>query len=214
MSYYMVDLHIYSKSDQFVCQHWCQHALSGTHWGTILKCSLKLGTPFSTFDYISASQSSLLTSYLHRCWAAAREHQRKSRFMRVEYHYSQYQSFSPFHFSKSVARSKKLFNFTYRNQHEFQHFNWFGEFWCVLCETDLQWAQSTTEQLSEYIELDRNIAGSHSREALSFFDCIPRTSGFNSQRWLQRTDNAIWIWTTAANHSSRLERSQPADQSI
>ena len=139
----------------------------------------------------------------------------------MKYHYPQYQSLSHFHFSNSVAWSKSLFKFTYKNQHEFQHFNWFGGFWCVLCGTDLQWAQSTTEQLSEYPELDKNIAGSHSRDALSFFDCIPRTSDLNSQRWLQRQEanrflsgNSWHSWSEYLFRTCSLPTSLVTSQSL
>ena len=67
-----------------VCQQWRQHAFPWTHWGTILKCSLNLETPFLRFVYISLTRTSLLTSYLHRCWTAPREHQRKSRLIESE----------------------------------------------------------------------------------------------------------------------------------
>ena len=59
---------------------------------------------------------------------------------------------------------------------------------------------ATAEQLSEHPELHRNIAHPHIKDALSFFDFIPRTSDLNHQKRLQRANNAIRIWTAAGNH--------------
>ena len=67
----------------------------------------------SIFEICLHLINSNFTSYFltHRCWAAAREHQRKSRFMKVDYHYPQYCSLFLFYFSNSVARSKNYLFF-------------------------------------------------------------------------------------------------------
>ena len=51
-----------------------------------------LETPFLRFVYISSTWTALLTSYIQWCWAAAREHQTKSRLRKVDSHYPQYWS--------------------------------------------------------------------------------------------------------------------------
>ena len=47
-----------------------------------------------------------------------------------------------------------------------------------------------------------------------FLRLHPRTSDFNHQWQLQRANKAIWIWTAAPNHSTKLERFEPVAQSI
>ena len=79
---------------------------SRTHWGKKLKCSLNLKTPFLRFVYISWTLTSLLTSYLHRRWAAAREHQRTSRLIKPEVPLPTIAIIFSFHLFNSVDRWK------------------------------------------------------------------------------------------------------------
>ena len=58
------------------------------------------------FVYISSTRTPLLTSYLHRCWAAAREHHRKSRSIKYEVPLPAIAITFWFHFSNSVAGKK------------------------------------------------------------------------------------------------------------
>ena len=173
MSYYMVDLHVYS---------WIfnQFAFSRTRWGTILKCSVNFWTPFLRFVYIASIRTPLLTSYLHWCWAAAPEHQRKSASWKWITITRNTNHFLIFLFLIQLLDQEIYSTSIIKIQHGIQHFNRFCGFWCVICRTNLQWAQSTTE-LSKYPELDKTIEESHSRDALSFFDCILRTPNLNYQ---------------------------------
>ena len=113
MSYCMVDLIIHSKnpfffnfeSDFFVCQQWCQPAFSKTQWGTILKCSRKIKSPFLRFVHFP-STSTLLPNYLINVINA--DQQRGNikgipAWWKVKHHYQQYQSLFEVNFRNSVA---------------------------------------------------------------------------------------------------------------
>ena len=156
MNYYLVDLHICSKKFLNIFFVWliCLSAMTSASIsnGTLrndTQVVLKFRDSIFLFVYISSTRTALLTSYLHRCSAAAQEHQRKSRFTKVDYHYPQYWSLSHFHFSNAVVRLKNLFSFLFIH-HVLQHFDRFDGFCCVLSGTNLQWAQSTTTQLPEH----------------------------------------------------------------
>ena len=127
---------------------------------------------FLRFVYISSTRTSLLTSYLHRCSAAAREYQRKSRLMKVRYHYPQYSSLSHFFFLSQLF-DKQDYSISFINSTWLQHFNRFGGLRCILRGATLERAKPTAKKLPELFEFDGAIRNLHNRTALSFLDYIP-----------------------------------------
>ena len=172
---------------------------------------LKLKDSFLRFVYISSTRPSLLTSsMLSRGAVASKEippHQQWGIITRNIDHFL-------ISVSSLSCSIKSLFNFIYQIQHGLQHFHLFGGFRCILRGATLERAKPITKQSPKYFEFDGAIRGLLNRAAHSFLDCIPRITNRNSQWWLQRTENAIRIRTAAPNHSTDLEWSEPAAQSI
>ena len=128
------------------------------------------------FVYISSISTALLTSYLHWCWAAAREHQTKSCFRKVDSHYSQkwslYQS-SSIEIS-SFDNIYSIYSF-FSIRYVIKYLAGFYPLWCVLCRTDIEWNQSAKKQLAGYIKLNWAIRTSCNEDAINNHDCIPST---------------------------------------
>ena len=154
--------------------------ISRMHWGTILKHSLNLETPFLRFVYISSTCAALLTLYFHWCGAAAREHQTKSRFRKMDSRYQRYWSLFHSHLLLSVTCFINLYNFD--KQNDFTQFD--GLWWlsCVLCGSKFKGIQSTKTQFAQYSQLYWDIGAAYDTDALNIVNSIPRAAHLHN-RW-------------------------------
>ena len=100
---------------------------------------------------------------------------------------------------------------------QYNHVNYFDGLWwlwCILRGTKFNWTQPTKTQHSKYPQLNRGIGAAHSTDALSVVYSISPTADIYHWRWLQWAYDALWFWTAAPNRSAKLERLEPASQSL
>ena len=181
-----------------ICLPATTSAFSRTHWGTILKCSLNSETQFLIFVYISSTRTSLPTSYLHRCWAAAREHHWKSRFIKVDYHYTQYWSFFHFHFSNSVARSR---NYRFL----FLKFNMSSNIPIDSVDSDVFFVEQISNEPSPQRNNSPNILNSTeiSHTHTAGMPSVSRSHPQNPKSWPSRTTPTSQLYNMDLDGSSR-----------